>query len=143
MISLSEIIKQSVEFINYQLNDNYDQYDIETHLKWIRNDRAFPNNVMPEILQKWGLNEEKIILVLSYHHDLDTVAYEFNSINELEEKLKHSFYHLNRFITYVIPIVKGEVKTFKIFDQNDKEIKKESFDLPYKKYYNDLRIEWE
>jgi len=142
MVSLSEIIKQSVDFINYQLNDEYDKYEIETHLKRIRNDRDFPNNVMPEILKKWGVDKEKIILILSYHHDLDTVAYEFNSINELEEKLKHSFYHLNMFITYVIPIVKGKVKTFKIFDEIDKEIIKEYFDLPHKNYYDNLRIEW-
>jgi len=143
MVSLSEIIKESVSFINYQLNDEYDKYDIETHLKWIRNDRNFPNNIMSEILNKWGVDEQKIILILSYHHDSDTIAYEFESIDELEDKLKHSFYHLHSFITYVIPIVKGKVKPFKIFDENNKEIIKEYFDLDYKEYYDNLRIEWD
>ena len=142
MISLSDIIKQSVSFINYQLDDTYDKYDIESHLKWMRKDLNFPNNIMPEILSKWGVNEEKIILIISCHHDTDTIAYEFDSINELEDKLKSNFYHLNMFITYVIPIVEGKVKTFKMFDENNKEIIREYFDLPIRDYYDNLRIEW-
>ena len=142
MVSLSEIIKQSIDFINYQVNDEYNQYHIENHLRRIRDDRDFPNNIMHEILNRWEVNKEKIILILSCHHDSDTIAYEFNSINELEDKLKHSFYHLSPYITYVIPIVKGKVKAFKIFDENNKEIIKEYNDLPDKDYYPNLRIEW-
>ncbi|KXX70951.1 hypothetical protein [Flammeovirga sp. SJP92] len=143
MVSLSEIIKQSIDFISYQLNDEVNQYEIENQIKKVRRDRSFADNIMTQILKSWSVDSEKVILILHYEHDSDTIAYKMDSIDELNRKLKSDFYHLNPFISYVIPIVKGKVKTFKMFDQDDNEIIKEEIGFNVKEYLDHLKIKWD
>lgn len=139
MISLSEIIKESLNFINYQLDEEYDKYEIETHLKW-QNNREISKDVMPEIVRNWGIDEDKVILILSCHHDTVALAYEYDSPSELEKEILD--HYLDPFITYLIPVVKGKVTSFKLFDKENNEIIKEYLAFNARDEINSYKVKW-
>lgn len=82
---------------------------------------------MPEIIRKWAVDSTKIILISCRHHDLETVAFEFESMEDLENHLVSRNGVLNPFITYDIPVIYGEVKWFNLLDAEGEIIDVDNF----------------
>ena len=112
MISLSDIIKQALPFVSQQLEEEVDKYDLEKELR--QNSPRYDSHYMPQIIKKWGIEEDEIILIEYVGHDLNTRAFTFEKIEDLETRLLGPSSFLHGLICYVIPVVKGRVQTFKL-----------------------------
>mgnify|MGYP000152859840 CR=1 FL=1 len=142
MIPLGEIIEKALPFINTHLDDDYDKYHIEKQLKWQSN-RDWENNLMPQIVRRWAIDEKKIISISCRHHDVETVAFEFDTIEDLETHLTSLSSVLNPFITYEIPIIYGKVKWFRFLNQDGEIIKIEDFIETNQTSFENISLIWD
>ncbi len=106
MIRLGEIIINALEIVEDQTGEKYDKYLLEDELGW-KSNRKVEGNIMPQILLNWGIDCSSVVLINCIHHDVLTVAYEFQSVEHLEEELKGSQFYLNPFLIMLFLSLRG------------------------------------
>ena len=128
-IELGRIIQQALPLVEKQVGERYDKYVLEKELRW-HNPRPveYFENVMPQIVARWAVDDSQILLLEVMHHDLHARALPFTDISELETHMLSGSSFLNGYVTYVIPIVGGEVKAFEVITSQGVKIVKHLFD---------------
>lgn len=143
MPSLSDIAKEATSFVSEQLDDTYNKYLIEKEMRWVPSSlHKAANDIMPELISSWQVNEEHLILVKCVHHDAATYAFAFTSLDQMEKELKGDRFFLNPFCTYVIPIINGKVRAFNMYDDKGRKIEKDKIMKAPVGDHTKFRIEW-
>ncbi|TLM73430.1 hypothetical protein ACONUD_02725 [Microbulbifer harenosus] len=128
-IALGKIIQEAIPLVEMQVGEAYDKYTLEKELRW-HNPRPSDSfeNVMPEIIAAWSVDDSQIILIEVICHDLHTRALSFNDVDELEEHMLSGSSYLNWYISYVVPIIGGIVRDFDAYTSDGEKIVKHVFD---------------
>jgi hypothetical protein len=143
-IELGKIIQEAIPLVEKQVGEACDKYTLEKELRW-HNPRPTDSfeNVMPEIISAWSLDDSKILLIEVISHDLHTRALSFNDVVELEEHMLGGSSYLNWYISYVVPIIRGAVRDFDVYTSAGEKIVKHVFDeTSTSKSKQGCKIEW-
>ncbi len=143
-IELRKIIQEAIPLVENQVGEAYDKYALEKELRW-HNPRPADSfeNVMPDIISGWSVDESQILLIEVICHDLHTRALSFNDLTELEEHILGGSSYLNWYISYVIPIIGGTVSDFDVYTSGGEKIVKHVFDeTSTSELKQGCKIEW-
>ncbi|GLQ30919.1 hypothetical protein [Litoribrevibacter albus] len=143
-IELGKIIESAIPLVEKQVGECYDKYSLEKELRW-HNPRPADSfeNVMPEVVSNWQVDEDNILLIEVICHDLHTRALSFQDRGGLETHILGGSSYLNWFVSYVVPIIEGKVCDFDVFTANGEKIVKHIFDeTSTSESTAGCRIEW-
>lgn len=141
---LGDIINESLPLVEKQTGEAYGKYQIEEFLRFRNSQLDIESDCMPKIVRDWAIDDTSLTLIEFSYPDMHSRAFKFDGRDDLEARMAGPSSFFNPFVTFVIPILKGQVRSFDVISGTGAKLTKDDLvALTEAQSFSDARICWD